>query len=77
MLHCTFTGEFDEAVAHRERARPFEANADGVSDWIVTLDTLAMYCHTYLGHFSQARQLASALVSAQVSDALTEVLCPG
>jgi LuxR family maltose regulon positive regulatory protein len=77
MLHCTFIGEFDEAVAHRERARPFEAKADGVSDWVVTLDTLAMYCHTYLGHFSQARQLADALVSAQVSDALTEVLCPG
>jgi LuxR family maltose regulon positive regulatory protein len=77
MLHCTFIGEFDEAVAHRERARPFEAKADGVSDWVVTLDTLAMYCHTYLGHFSQARQLADALGSAQVSDALTEVLCPG
>ena len=77
MLHCTFIGEFDEAVAHRERARPFEAKADGVSDWIVTLDTLAMYCHTYLGHFSEARQLADALMSAQVSDPLTEVLCPG
>src|SRR6516164_690001 len=48
MLHCTFIGQFDEAVAHRERARSFEANADGVGDWIVTLDTLAMYCHTYL-----------------------------
>jgi len=77
MLHCTFIGQFEEAVAHRERARPFEAEADGVSDWVVTLDTLAMYCHTYLGHFSQARQLADALVSAQVSDPLTEVLCPG
>jgi len=77
MLHCTFIGEFDEAVAHRERARPLEVKADGVSDWVVTLDTLAMYCHTYLGHFSQARQLADALGSAQVSDALTEVLCPG
>jgi LuxR family maltose regulon positive regulatory protein len=77
MLHCTFIGEFDEAVAHRERARPFEAKADGVSDWVVTLDTLAMYCHAYLGHFSQARQLADALISAQVSAPLTEVLCPG
>ena len=77
MLHCTFIGEFDEAVAHREWARPFEARADGVSDWIVTLDTLAMYCHTYLGHIGQARQLADALMSAQVSAPLTEVLCPG
>ena len=76
-LTCTFIGQFDEAVAHREWARPFEATADGVSDWVVTLDTLAMYCHTYLGHFSEARQLADALASAQVSDPLTEVLCPG
>ena len=77
MLHCTFVGRFDEALAHRERARPFEATAAGVSDWIVTLDTLAMYCHTYVGHFSQARQLAGALAAAQVSAPLTEVLCPG
>jgi len=77
MLHCTFTGQFDEALARREWARPFEVTADGVSDWVVTLDTLAMYCHTYVGHFSQARQLADALASAQVSAPLTEVLCPG
>ncbi len=77
MLHCTFIGQFDEALAHREGARPFEAKADGVSDWIVTLDTLAMYCHTYLGHFSEARLLADALTSAQVSGPLTEILCPG
>jgi LuxR family transcriptional regulator, maltose regulon positive regulatory protein len=77
MLHCTFIGQFDEALVHRERARPFEVNANGVGDWIVTLDTLAMYCHTYLGHFSEARQLADALIAAQVSAPLTEVLCPG
>ena len=40
MLHCTFIGQFDEALAHREQARPFETMADGVGDWIVTLDTL-------------------------------------
>jgi LuxR family transcriptional regulator, maltose regulon positive regulatory protein len=77
MLHCTFIGQFDEAVAHREGARPFEAAAYGVGDWIVTLDTLAMYCHTYLGHSSEARQLADTLASAQVSAPLTEILCPG
>ena len=77
MLHCTFIGQFDEALAHRERARPSETTADGVSDWTVTLDTLAMYCHTYVGHFSHARQLADALATAQLSAPLTEVLCPG
>jgi LuxR family maltose regulon positive regulatory protein len=77
MLHSTFIGEFDKALAYREWARPFEAAADGVGDWIVTLDTLAMYCHTYAGQFSEARQLADTLISAQVSAPLTEVLCPG
>jgi LuxR family transcriptional regulator, maltose regulon positive regulatory protein len=77
MLHCTFIGQFDEALAHREQARPFEAKAEGVSDWILTLDTLAMYCHTYIGNFSQARELARVLAAAQVSAPLTEVLCPG
>ena len=77
MLYCTFIGQFDEALEYREWARPFEAKAGGVGDWIVTLDTLAMYCHTYVGQFSQARQLADALTAAQVSGPLTEVLCPG
>ncbi len=77
MLHCTFIGQFDEAPAHREWARPFEAKADGVGDWIVTLDTLAMYCHTYVDQFSEARQLAETLTAAQVSAPLTEVLCAG
>jgi LuxR family transcriptional regulator, maltose regulon positive regulatory protein len=77
MLHCTFVGQFYDALAHREWARPFEAKAERVSDWIVTLDTLAMYCHTYVGHFSEARQLAKTLASAQVSAPLTEILCPG
>jgi LuxR family maltose regulon positive regulatory protein len=77
MLHCTFIGQFDEALAHREWARPFEACADGVGDWGVTLNTLAMYCHTYVGQFSEARQLAETLTAAQVSAPLTEVLCPG
>ncbi len=77
MLYCTFIGQFDEALAHREWARPFEATAGSVSDWIVTLDTLAMYCHTYTGHFGEARQLADALTATPVSAPLTEVLCPG
>ena len=77
MLHCTFIGQFEEALAHREWARPFEAKADGAADWIVTLDTLAMYCHTFVGQFSQARRLAEDLTAAKVSAPLTEVLCPG
>jgi len=41
------------------------------------LDTLAVYCHTYAGHFSRARQLADTLIAAQVSAPLSEVFCPG
>src|SRR5206468_12851380 len=33
MLRCTFIGQFDEALAHREQARQYEANAEGVSGW--------------------------------------------
>ena len=77
MLHCTFIGQFDEALAYRDWARPFESKAERVGDWVVTLDTLAMYCHTYVNQFSEARQLADTLTSAQVSAPLTEVLCPG
>ena len=77
MLHCTFIGQFDEALAHRDWARPFETMADGVGDWVVTLNTLAMYCHTYVNQFGEARRLADALAAAEVSAPLTEVLCPG
>jgi hypothetical protein len=76
-LHCPFIGQFGEALAHRHRARSFEVNADGVEDWLVALDALVMYDHTYLGDFTEARQLADAIASAQFSAPLTDVLCPG
>lgn len=76
-LYCTFVGEFDEALQHRASARPFEKTVDGVADWVVSLDTLAMYCHTYVGDFREARRLAEALVAGGTSIPLTEVLCPG
>jgi hypothetical protein len=36
-----------------------------------------VYCHTYAGHFGEARQLADTLIAAQVSAPLSEVFCPG
>jgi ATP/maltotriose-dependent transcriptional regulator MalT len=36
-----------------------------------------MYCHTYVGEFTEARQLAKALVDRGGSVPLTDVLCPG
>ena len=49
----------------------------GVDDWIISLDALAMYCHTYVGDFTEARQLAKALVDRGGSVPLTDLLCPG
>ncbi len=76
-LYCTFVGEFDEALTYRESAKSFEASATGVDDWIVTLDTLAMYCHAYVGPYARARDLADKLVASGTTLPLTEVLCPG
>lgn len=76
-LYCTFVGEFDEALKHRAWARTFETTVTGVADWIVSLDTLAMYCHTYVGDFREARALAEALVAGGTSLPLTDILCPG
>jgi LuxR family transcriptional regulator, maltose regulon positive regulatory protein len=76
-LHCTFIGQFEEALAHRRWARSFEVKAAGVEDWVVALDTLAMYSHVHMGEFTEARQLADAVASVQFSPPLTQVLIPG
>ena len=76
-LYCTFVGEFDQALESRAWSRTFETTVTGVDDWIISLDALAMYCHTYVGDFSEARQLAKALVDRGGSVPLTDLLCPG
>jgi LuxR family transcriptional regulator, maltose regulon positive regulatory protein len=76
-LRCTFIGQFEEALAYRHQARSIAANVAGIDDWLVALDTLAMYCHTYLGETTEARQLADAVASAQLSPPLTKVVCAG
>jgi LuxR family maltose regulon positive regulatory protein len=76
-LYCSFVGEFDKALEYRAWARSFEATVTGVDDWIVSLDALAMYCHTYLGDFREARRLSAALVAGGTSVPLTDILCPG
>ncbi len=50
----------------------------GPEDWLVALDATAMICHTYLGNFDQARQLATAITTAAVTPApARDVLCAG
>jgi LuxR family transcriptional regulator, maltose regulon positive regulatory protein len=76
-LFHTFVGEFDDALIHREEARRFEGTATGVDDWMVTLDALAMYCHTYVGNFPEARILAESLAGSGAGVALSDVLSTG
>jgi LuxR family transcriptional regulator, maltose regulon positive regulatory protein len=76
-LFHTFVGEFDKALSYREAAGAIEPAATGVDDWVATLDALAMYCHTYVGHFREARALAERLAGPSASDALRELLCSG
>src|SRR5439155_18650148 len=65
------------ALAHREQARAFEPLATGVGDWIVTLDTLAMYCSAYVGQYARVRELVASLRALGTTLPLTEILCPG
>ncbi len=76
-LYCSFVGEFEEALRHRDWAMSFAASATGVDDWIVTLETLAMYCYTYVGQYSRARELADMLVATSTTLPLTDILCSG
>ncbi len=76
-LYCSFVGEFDEALRHRDWAMSFATSATGVDDWIVSLETLAMYCYTYVGQYGRAHELADMLVATSTTLPLTDILCSG
>ncbi len=77
-MHCFLVGEMHEALAHRETVRRTELPEGVMSDWIAVLDALAMYGHTYLGEFDQARRLAETVASSPAGGPpVAEVLCPG
>jgi LuxR family transcriptional regulator, maltose regulon positive regulatory protein len=76
--YSALVGRLDESLAYQERARSLADRVDGLEGWGVGQDVLAMYCHTYLGEFSAARQVARTTASAPWSPPpVTEVLCPG
>ena len=50
--YCALVGQLDESLAHQDRARALADQVDGLDEWLVGEDVLAMYCHTYLGKFS-------------------------
>ena len=71
------TGQLEESLAQREGIREAEISESGLRDWVAGLDATAMYCHTYLGHFDQARQMAEVIASRpQFGPAVRDVLCP-
>ena len=77
-LYCGLIGQLDESLAHQDRARNLAIQVDGLGEWQVGQDMLTMYCYTYSGDYSKARQVAGAVASSQLSPpAVTEVLCPG
>ena len=65
-------------MAIQDRARALADQVDGPKEWRIGQDVLAMYCYTYLGEFTKARQIASTAASAPSSPPpVTDVLCPG
>ena len=66
-LYCGLIGQLDESLAHQDRARSLAIQVDGLDEWQVGQDMLTMYCYTYLGDYSKARQVAGAVASSQLS----------
>jgi LuxR family transcriptional regulator, maltose regulon positive regulatory protein len=76
-FYCFGIGELEESLAHRESIRDEEITEGWLRDWIAGLDATAMYCHTYLGQFEQARRLAGVVASRpEFGPAVPQVLCP-
>jgi LuxR family transcriptional regulator, maltose regulon positive regulatory protein len=70
-------GQFDQVFAERDRARRLASRAVGVDEWLGGLDVITMQSQALAGQFTQARELADAIVSARAPAALAQVLCPG
>jgi LuxR family transcriptional regulator, maltose regulon positive regulatory protein len=76
-VHCFFVGQSREALALVEEARNLNVVDDGLSEWLLALDEITIYCQTFLGQFGDARQLAKAVVLARGKwESDTEVLLP-
>ncbi len=73
-LFCSITGELDEALDLRDRAR--EIGATGIDDWIAGTDVLAMSCYAFMGELTKARHFAELVSAAGLGAPTTDVLCP-
>ncbi|HUJ65041.1 MAG TPA: LuxR C-terminal-related transcriptional regulator, partial [Acidimicrobiales bacterium] len=76
-FYCFGTGQLEESVQIHDSVRELDLPEGGLRDWVETLDAVAMYCHTYMGNFSEARRLAERVsAGAAGGPAAAEVLCP-
>jgi LuxR family transcriptional regulator, maltose regulon positive regulatory protein len=72
-------GDLDESLAHCESIREIDTSesGSGLADWMAALEAVAMYCHTYLGQFGEARRRAEVVVTSPAGvPAVAQVLCP-
>ncbi|HXW82439.1 MAG TPA: AAA family ATPase, partial [Acidimicrobiales bacterium] len=77
-MYYGFTGELDESLAHQDLARQLADQTAGQDQWLATLDTWAMYCHTYLSNFTEARLMAMKVATADVAPRpVRDVMCRG
>ncbi len=78
VMYLVLTGQLQEALAQRPKARSFGVGGGAIDPWSRALDVAAAYCHTYLGEFDAARQLVDTVASSAWSPPpVTDVLCPG
>ncbi len=76
-LHSFGIGEMDEALAFIEEGRKLDVDPAGLVEWLAGLDIIAMYCYTFLGDSSAARELHDVVVASPAASASErEVLCP-
>jgi LuxR family maltose regulon positive regulatory protein len=77
-MHDFSIGDLEHSLARLEEARSMPLAGAGAESWGVSGEALAMYSYTYLGEFTQARDLVDAVTAAQVTPPpAREVLCPG
>ncbi len=75
-VHYFFIGQPGEALAQVEGARNLTVANDGLAEWLLGLDQIALYCQTFLGHFADARQRANVVLGRGQRESDTELLLP-
>lgn len=75
--YLAYTGQLRESLAQGERTRRLLKRTGGTDLWASASDVFAMHCRTYLGEFAEARSLIESVATANLSAAVTDVMCRG